>query len=128
MYSSARVWNDPSYVIDREVVTERDGEFCHYCGIPLPQDTPVRPPYRDIREARGVLDHKVPRWAGGSDDVSNLVLACRICDSCKGTLPYETFKSLIVLYGPPKDWSRRLRRIFRENIGGLMGQRRWFMP
>ena len=51
-----------------DVVFERDGGVCVYCESP---DHPT-------------IDHVVPRSRGGTDELSNLVLACRRCNSAKG--------------------------------------------
>ncbi|HMN14944.1 MAG TPA: HNH endonuclease domain-containing protein [Bellilinea sp.] len=37
------------------------------------------------------VDHVVPRARGGSNGLSNLVLACRECNRNKGTKPYGEF-------------------------------------
>lgn len=59
-------------VLFQELV-ERDGAACSYCGTP---DTLV-------------IDHKRPRSRGGSDEISNLQILCRTCNSQKGTLTEE---------------------------------------
>jgi 5-methylcytosine-specific restriction endonuclease McrA len=50
---------------------------CAYCGEPL---TP------GICNSSGVLDHVVPRSAGGPDGSRNRVLCCRTCDRRKGDM------------------------------------------
>ncbi len=45
-------------------VLERDGRICHWCGT-----------------TATTADHVVPRRQGGSDDMANLVAACRPCNS-----------------------------------------------
>jgi hypothetical protein len=58
-------------------VLRRDGHTCRYCGAAVP-DVPI------------TVDHVVPRALGGSDDPSNLVAACRECNSGKAaTSPDE---------------------------------------
>lgn len=42
------------------------GQPCHYCGTPA--DT---------------VDHLIPKSQGGTDDPTNLVPACRPCNSAK---------------------------------------------
>ena len=54
-------------------VTLRFGACCVYCGFkPSAEDEPL------------TLDHVMPRSRGGSDEVENLVPACRSCNSSKG--------------------------------------------
>jgi len=52
----------------RELVNERDGEQCVYC---LSQEGPFH------------LDHVVPRARGGTNEASNLVVACASCNRRK---------------------------------------------
>lgn len=57
-------------------VVLRDSTVCHYCGEPtLAGDPGVR---------GRTLDHIIPQAFGGKDDLSNLVLSCRACNSKKG--------------------------------------------
>jgi 5-methylcytosine-specific restriction protein A len=48
-------------------VIRRDDGRCHYCGA----------------EAT-TADHVIPKYRGGTDEPSNLVAACRPCNSAKG--------------------------------------------
>ena len=60
----------------REYLLERDGRQCAYCGrsaVPLQ------------------VEHVVAKRRGGSDRVSNLVMACEPCNRAKGALPVEVF-------------------------------------
>ena len=51
----------------REAILQRD-EACAYCGDSLG-------PFE--------VDHVVPRWRNGTDEPTNLVLACRRCNQAK---------------------------------------------
>ena len=58
----------------RDLVIARDGLKCCYCGKQLePKDATV--------------DHVIAVHNGGSDDLANLVMACRSCNSRKGSKP-----------------------------------------
>jgi len=60
----------------REYLLEKWGRKCAYCdakGVPLE------------------IDHILPRSQGGSDRVSNLVIACHDCNQAKGNMPVERF-------------------------------------
>lgn len=59
----------------RSYVFHRDGHRCAYCG--------------NAKAERYELDHIVPRSRGGTNRVSNLVVACRECNIIKGNQPVE---------------------------------------
>jgi 5-methylcytosine-specific restriction endonuclease McrA len=49
---------------------ERDGWVCTYCGKALEGDD-------------ATADHVTPKEAGGRDEMTNLVAACRKCNGAK---------------------------------------------
>lgn len=91
-------------------LAERDGWVCHYCQKPL---IPIgaeddlcnvyyfpEGPNGEIVKSYGApepfawptLDHKLARSSGGTHDLTNLALACLICNTMKGhRLSYEEF-------------------------------------
>lgn len=56
---------------------------CRYCWDPM-GGNPNDPSYPTV-------DHIVPQSRGGSDDIHNLVAACRGCNSAKGTMSQSQF-------------------------------------
>ena len=61
----------------REMVYGRDGDRCRYCGGALTGDSRT-------------VDHVVPVSRGGTNQLANLVTACRRCNRMKGQhLPEE---------------------------------------
>lgn len=68
----------------RRSVGDRDGWVCVYCHAVL-SETPD-----ETRGAlKATLDHVVARSRGGGEELNNLVLACRSCNSRKGARPVE---------------------------------------
>lgn len=59
----------------------RDGFSCAYCGQSLKSAAPA-----DV-----TLDHLLPRSAGGSNDATNLVTACRSCNSSRQDRPWVDY-------------------------------------
>ncbi|MBE9008812.1 HNH endonuclease [Pseudanabaenaceae cyanobacterium LEGE 13415] len=53
----------------RQAVRERANYLCEYCHSP-----------ERLSANRFTVDHVIPRSLGGSDDLSNLALACRRCN------------------------------------------------
>lgn len=63
----------------RAHVWEQSNGICHYCSRPLN-------PFRNFS-----IDHVVPFSLGGTEDFSNLVAACKTCNSRKHAKPYDVF-------------------------------------
>lgn len=59
----------------------RDGFACAYCGVSL----------KDAKPFDVTLDHLLPRVTGGSDKPTNLVTACRRCNSARGDKPFASY-------------------------------------
>ena len=59
----------------------RDGFGCAYCGRDL----------RGCAPADVTLDHLLPRSAGGTNDATNLITACRACNSSRQDKPWIDF-------------------------------------
>lgn len=51
---------------------------CHYCGARLDRSS-------------ATLDHIIPRAAGGTNHLSNLLLSCAGCNRKKGAKKYRNF-------------------------------------
>lgn len=61
----------------RQAVINRDGLSCRYCG----QDSPSPQ-----------IDHVLPLALGGTNEMSNLTVACRSCNASKGSKPLEAWQ------------------------------------
>lgn len=64
------------YQRNRLIVLDRDNWSCSYCGVALIESK--------VANNAATVDHLVPRSAGGTDDVYNLVACCRVCNAKKG--------------------------------------------
>jgi len=73
----------------REAIRDRDGDQCRYCRRTVN--------WRDRRgPAGGTYDHVVPVTQGGADDLENIVVACKGCNSAKGArTPAEAGMELV---------------------------------
>lgn len=65
-----------------QVLSEQKNKCC-YCGTEFTEEIPP------------TIDHKTPLSRGGSHDISNIVVACRTCNSKKWTKTYEEFIQVI---------------------------------
>lgn len=81
-------------------VLRRDNHTCRYCGASAP-------------DVELVVDHVVPRALGGTNDPSNLVTACRECNSGKAsTSPDEHFVAAVEDHD--QRWREAMRRAADE--------------
>src|SRR5688572_7782599 len=77
-------------------ILERDSFTCRFCGKRAP-------------ETELEVDHVVPRAKGGSDDVSNLVTACRDCNRGKGVRSVDLSRT---------DWNALMGKWFHVLCSG----------
>ena len=70
----ARKWNGSKWICQKErlAIYLRDGMACVYCGQGIEDGVTLS------------LDHVEPHCKGGSDDHSNLVTACKRCNTVRG--------------------------------------------
>ena len=58
---------------------ELHGGRCYYCKD-------------EVEKKQATIDHVSPRASGGTEDLQNLVIACKPCNSKKAGRPIELFK------------------------------------
>lgn len=58
---------------------KRFGKKCWYCSTPFTN-------YKEVE-----IDHIVPRSKGGTDDIENLAVACRMCNQAKYYFDLDEF-------------------------------------
>jgi 5-methylcytosine-specific restriction endonuclease McrA len=75
-----------------------DALRCAYCDVPLAfvafpwsVDENGRP---ILGRVQGSVDHVVPKSIGGSEEMRNLVLACKPCNSVKGERRLERLNEI----------------------------------
>lgn len=69
---TAKFWKrNPEYRAFRDAVFRRDKYTCRYCG-------------KGGQGVRLELDHVIPKWIGGRNDMANCVTACVDCNQAKG--------------------------------------------
>jgi cytochrome P450 len=67
---------------ERNMVYEKFGGRCAYCGVPLHRD-------------RFDVDHVQPQSRGGSSDLSNLFPSCQTCNRVKSDRNIQEWKDYI---------------------------------
>lgn len=80
--------------MDSFAVYRRDGWKCAYCGRFMPPH-----PCSGTHGAISV-DHKQPRSRGGTDDLDNLVTACKHCNTQKRDKTAEEYANYLLTHPP----------------------------
>lgn len=84
----------------------KTGGYCWYCGIEIHPLDPWQ------------IDHQIPVAAGGTDDLDNLVPACRPCNRLKSDRDPEQFKES--LYMTVTDGLERVVERMRKRLNGFV--------
>lgn len=98
----------------RYEILKRDNHSCRYCGAVAP-DAPL------------TVDHVVPVALGGSDEPTNLVTACRDCNSGKSSASasdrtVEDVSALAVMWSSAMDQAATERAIAFRNRADIEAQ------
>lgn len=80
----------------KQAVWNKSNGRCWYCGIQT-----IRKPPVTHSSVECCLDHLVPWFEGGTNQVSNLVPACRSCNAGKRQLNTEGYRLLVARKGIP---------------------------
>ena len=86
-----------------QALIERDGTKCHYCEVELVFN------YSGYVENGYSIDHVLAKAEGGTEDLDNLLLACRSCNSRKGRRDYA-------VYMMKQDTDRTLLFLMRDDL------------
>lgn len=100
-----KIWNK----LKSEVFNETSDKICVFCGKVLTID-------------RFSVDHIIPRCYGGTNDKSNLVICCRICNKIKSN--YIVFSNLtdriiypiidVPYYFGLENWNTKIKKLWRK--------------
>ncbi len=93
----------------RNQLYERDGKYCHYCGIPEDEFQQIwaGPFYGGFKRGQRLeIDRKINSLGY---EIQNCVLACAICNMAKSNkFSYDEFKKVGKIIG--EIWQTRKRR------------------
>lgn len=97
---------------------EQDGK-CHWCDSEMNLWWEVSSAeYRREHLHTATIEHYVPRTNGGTSAITNLVVACHICNALRGSIPAEKFEWVTENPKRYKRWRelKRLRSIRGKKI------------
>ena len=87
----------------RVEVYDMYGGRCAYCGFDLHVGGDNNDPFL------ATVDHIVPQVDGGTDDMNNLVPACKLCNHIKDHMSLDVFRSCIRLERIPNNHSKKIK-------------------
>jgi hypothetical protein len=94
-----------------KLFNQQDGR-CVFCNcqtwLPVEGVKKQRPPEGMLVKQMATVDHKIPQMYGGTDKLSNLALACTLCNSDRQTEPFEDF---LKARQNPELWTKRNRKL-----------------
>lgn len=77
-------------LVHRARLAEEQNWLCHYCDVEMKDYDGMTHQDNDVS-----LDHKTPKCRGGTNELDNLVAACRKCNSDKSDTDYDAFMRYI---------------------------------
>lgn len=86
---------------ERQKVYDKCNGYCAYCGTEIE--------YKDMQ-----VDHVKPLRLGGSDNMDNMLPACRSCNHYKATLDVEGFRKYL---------SEIHKRLMRDSVPYQVAER-----
>jgi len=92
--------------LDRQLIIEKYDYHCAYCGCEITLKTMQ-------------VDHKTSIHIGGTNDIENLMPACRLCNHYKRAETLETFRGYIV------DMLRKLEKVYIFRVSEKYGMINW---
>lgn len=92
-----RGWNGGKWISDtlRLSIYLRDGLACVWCGRGIESSDGWRGSDECVRLS---VDHAVPESCGGSDEHTNLITSCFLCNSTRGNKSVEEFAEIAGAY------------------------------
>ncbi len=75
-----------------QALMERDGRRCQHCGRGV-RVVKLKSGQRQPKD-QATEDHIKPKCDGGTDDMSNLLLACFDCNNTRGNMPLDAFRAI----------------------------------
>jgi 5-methylcytosine-specific restriction endonuclease McrA len=90
----------------------RQNGLCVFCGcqtwLAVEGVKKQKPPSGKKLKQMATVDHKIPQSQGGTDRMSNLAMACSLCNNDRQTTPFEEF---LEVRSDPQKWYERNKKL-----------------
>lgn len=91
-------------LLESNVAKIQHNDFCWYCG-------------KQIEPQRLTRDHVFPQSKGGSNDMDNIIMVCKNCNSSKGDMDlFEWYKEIRHTWPPINVMAHYLKNIYQYAV------------
>lgn len=99
-------------LMEFNVAKIKNNNYCWYCG-------------KEIEPSKLTKDHVFPRCKGGADDMDNIIMVCKTCNSSKGKMDlFEWYEEVRQEWPPINVWVHYLKNIYLYSLdNNLMDKR-----
>ena len=78
-------------LLEFNVVKIKENNYCWYCG-------------KDMEPSKLTTDHVFPRSKGGANDMDNIIMVCKTCNSSKGNMGLKDRKGITLSFEDVKHY------------------------
>lgn len=99
-------------LMEFNVAKIKNNNYCWYCG-------------KEMEPSKLTKDHVFPRCKGGVDDMDNIIMVCKTCNSSKGKMDlFEWYEEVRQEWPPINVWVHYLKNIYLYSLdNNLMDKR-----
>lgn len=105
-------WRHYAVPYEFPMTLQAERETCPYCGIPLGKRSILASDIEEEQTAQ--FDHMDPISRGGEDSIRNTVIACRGCNSAKGSRLFVDWLQQL-----PPEFAQNAREIYMAKHGHM---------
>ena len=99
-------------LFENNIAKMKSDSYCWYCGNEFEN------------KAELTIDHVFPRSKGGANDMDNIIMVCKTCNSSKGKMDlFEWYEEVREEWPPINVWVHYLKNIYLYSVENrLMGK------
>lgn len=100
-------------LLEFNVAKIKENNYCWYCG-------------KEMEPSKLTKDHVFPRSKGGANDMDNIIMVCKTCNSSKGNMDlFEWYATVRKVWPPLNILIHYLKNIYLYSVeNGLMNKHR----
>ncbi|MBP3213759.1 MAG: HNH endonuclease [Bacteroidaceae bacterium] len=99
-------------LMEFNVAKIKNNNYCWYCG-------------KEMEPSKLTKDHVFPRCKGGVDDMDNIIMVCKTCNSSKGKMDlFEWYEEVRQEWPPINVWVHYLKNIYLYSLDNSLMDKR----